>query len=116
MFYKQHFEFVVEKAFIYAEINGQYWKIPTGFEKASGLILETSAGRVLFSHYPIEPVERTFLPHIMALKKVFEQTKCVLNIHGHLRSKEIKDRRCINVSVEKISFRPVKLSELLKTA
>jgi calcineurin-like phosphoesterase family protein len=64
--YEKHFYFVVERGFIYAELEGKFWKIPTAFEKATGLILKTHVGRVLFSHYPIVAEEKFFF-HTLGL-------------------------------------------------
>jgi calcineurin-like phosphoesterase family protein len=95
-------------------MEGKFWKIPTGFEKATGLILETPIGRILFSHYPTVVEEKFFFPHIKVLNEIFHKTGCVLNIHGHTHSVDIKDFRCLNVSVEKTDFKPIRSSDVLK--
>ena len=75
--------------------------------------IEEIEGRcILFSHYPI--VSDGFDDvHWWFLSKVFEKEKCDINIHGHVHSMKLNDKRCINASVEAIGFAPVKLGDLL---
>ncbi len=112
--YGKLFYLPVERGFVYAELGGEFFKIPTGLDKATGLILETPKGRILFSHYPIAAEERFFFDHVRVLNEIFYKTECVLNVHGHTHSVDLDDPRCVNVSVEKTDFKPVRLSEILE--
>lgn len=55
---------------------------------------------ILFSHIPIHP---------------FELDRYRFNIHGHVHAKTLKDKRYINVSCEAVDYKPVALTELIKS-
>jgi calcineurin-like phosphoesterase family protein len=80
--------------------------------EAAYFIAEVEGKKILFSHYPIVSDGYDDV-HWRTLLKVFEKEQCDINIHGHVHSMKLGDARCINVSVEAIGFRPVKLGELL---
>ena len=73
--------------------------------------------RVMFTHFPIKSnsdYDNKYQPIVDVLYKIFELTNCDYNIHGHTHSKNIEDKRIINVSAEIIGLKPIKISKLLK--
>lgn len=87
---------------------------------ASGLIREIKGKKVMFSHYPlvsVDPYTRGKAKETRdAMAEVFKKESCDICIHGHLHSKDdfTDKRKEINVSIERIGFKPVKLRELVK--
>jgi calcineurin-like phosphoesterase family protein len=47
-------------------------------------------------------------------QKCLKKKKCDINIHGHVHSMKLGDKRCINASFEAIGFKPVRLGVLLQ--
>lgn len=76
------------------------------------LVAVVGGVRILFSHYSIvsDGYDDTMWRY---LSKVFDQEQCHINIHGHVHSMDVKNKFCINVSVEAIGYRPVRLGEIL---
>jgi calcineurin-like phosphoesterase family protein len=64
------------------------------------LATATFVGDFILSHIPIHP---------NCISKSY-----VSNVHGHLHSNIIKDKRYFNVSLEQIEFTPIEYSEILK--
>jgi calcineurin-like phosphoesterase family protein len=56
-------------------------------------------GNIIFSHIPIHPKELEY--------------RFTINIHGHVHTNTLDDKRYINVSAEVIDYKPKLLSELL---
>ncbi len=84
----------------------------------SAFTKDINGQRVLFSHYPvlsIDPyVKDQVKDTIKLLKQSFISEGCHLNIHGHLHSKDSRsDPREINVSLERIGFKPVKILSVM---
>lgn len=83
----------------------------------NGIICNVNNKRIMFSHYPV--VENDIhnnrdLSITKELYDLFVSNECDLNIHGHIHSKVINDYRLVNVCVEHINFKPIKLGELIK--
>lgn len=85
----------------------------------SGLMKEINGKKIFFSHYPLlsddSYLEGRPKAARDAMAEVFMEECCDLNIHGHLHSKDAFTDKSIeiNVSVERIGFRPVKLKSVL---
>lgn len=74
--------------------------------------------RILFSHFPIvdtDGYDARYAEQIAGLKWIFDYCECDYNIHGHTHENLMKDSRCINVSIENIRFKPIKLEEIIKS-
>jgi len=85
----------------------------------SGLIQDIKGKKVMFSHYPLV-TEDSFTKGKSketrdVLAEVFKKEKCDICVHGHLHSKDSSTNKSkeINVSIERIGFKPVKLKDLL---
>ena len=81
--------------------------------EAAYYISEVEGIKILFSHFPIVSDGYDDV-HWRLLSEIFEKKKCDINIHGHVHSMKLGDERCINVSVEAIGFKPIRISELIK--
>lgn len=57
------------------------------------------------SHYPI---------HEYCLFKASEDAYDVYNVHGHIHTMNINDKRYINICVEQTNYRPLHIDELLE--
>lgn len=85
----------------------------------SGLICEIRGKKLFFSHYPLvseDPYTRGKAKESRdVMAKIFKRERCDLSIHGHLHSKDdfTDKQREINVSIERIGFKPVRLQDLL---
>ncbi|HHD72457.1 MAG TPA: hypothetical protein ENL02_00835 [Epsilonproteobacteria bacterium] len=80
------------------------------------LITDIGGQRIMFSHFPVfddNPHDAKFEPVRLVLEEIFLMTGCALNVHGHIHSKSAKESFCINASIEKTDFKPVRLKELL---
>lgn len=55
--------------------------------------------RLILSHYPLHEFE-------------FQFRENSVNVHGHIHEKDIGDPRYINMSVERIGYKPVSLEEV----
>lgn len=93
--------------------NGFYEVIDFSEKGHAGyFIAEVEGIKILFSHYPIVTDGYDDV-HWRFLSEIFKKEKCDINIHGHIHSMVLGDDRCMNVSVEAVGFRPVKLGALL---
>jgi calcineurin-like phosphoesterase family protein len=87
----------------------------------SAFTQDINGQKVLFSHYPVLSSDPYFTGQITEtvglLKQCFINEGCNLNVHGHLHSKDSRSNpNEINVSLERIGFKPVKIMEvILKT-
>lgn len=90
--------------------------------EVSGLIREINGKKVFFSHYPLiseDPYTRGKSKDSRDfMAQIYKTENCDLCIHGHLHSndeyKSAEERlRERNVSLEKTSFKPVKLFDLI---
>jgi calcineurin-like phosphoesterase family protein len=85
----------------------------------SGFIKKIEGQKIMFSHYPVydnDEYDRKnpkLLPRIEALEYLFLKEKCDLNIHGHIHSNTSDFAYSKNASVEHISFKPMRIRELL---
>ena len=75
--------------------------------------------------YAVSPLDRVGSPGLVATRVRAIRTRSVpagcVNVHGHLhgthaRSKARQSRRHLNVNVELVGYRPVRLTELAATA
>lgn len=80
-------------------------------KKCACLVKEINGKRILFSHYPPfyeDPYDKSI--EVLNIKEllgyIYEISECEVNYHGHIHSKVCDDARCINVSIEHISFKP----------
>lgn len=81
------------------------------------ILFEYEGKNILCSHFPIvgtEGYDHKYKRQMDALLKIFEYCNCEYNIHGHVHSRNIEDKRLINVSVENINYKPIKLKDLIK--
>ncbi|KAJ4460658.1 hypothetical protein PAPYR_2876 [Paratrimastix pyriformis] len=86
----------------------------------AALICDVDGVRILFSHYALfdavpEQVahDNEIRPTIELLERLYRTFQCQVNIHGHIHDSLSSFPDAINVSVERIGFRPVRLGELL---
>ncbi|WP_051347254.1 metallophosphoesterase family protein [Thiomicrorhabdus chilensis] len=85
----------------------------------SGLIREVCGLKIMFSHYPLvsdNPYMRGKAKETRdSMAEVFKHEDCDLNIHGHVHTNDAKTDKSkeINVSVERIDFKPQKLCDLI---
>ena len=82
------------------------------------VIADVEGFRILFSHFPIvdtDGYDARYAEQIAGLKWIFDYCECDYNIHGHTHENLMKDSRCINVSIENIRFKPIKLEEIIKS-
>lgn len=86
---------------------------------ASGLIRELCGKKIMFSHYPLVTEDQYTKGKAAetkrAMTEVFKRENCDLNVHGHVHTKDAKTdkSREINVSVERIDFKPQRLCDLV---
>ena len=84
------------------------------------LIQNILGKQILFSHFPAKIIDEEvdhdrYENEKIELAKLYHTNKCEYNIHGHLHSKKMSDKRYINVSLEQlIDMQPIKIKELLK--
>ena len=71
--------------------------------------------RIMFSHFPVfnRKARDRFGAARHVLDETFKLAQCSLNIHGHLHSRDSGNSFCINVSCERLHFKPRKLWEIL---
>jgi calcineurin-like phosphoesterase family protein len=74
------------------------WYYEQGFTSVPEFWMDYKGYRILFSHRP-DSVSVTYPKH--------------LNVHGHVHSKTLEDRRLINLSAEAIDFRPIWITDIL---
>ncbi len=111
---------------IYAQQNPNRFFLVEGINGAmdidnpwlSAFTKNINGPKILFSHYPVISTD----PHakdqvkeaISLLKQSFILHACDLNVHGHLHSKDSRsDPIEINVSLERIGFKPVRMIEVI---
>lgn len=70
--------------------------------------------RFLFSHYPLVCHDGRYAEDIQNLNNIFSERNLEINVHGHTHSKEMSDKRCVNVSLEVTSIRLTTLQEVVK--
>lgn len=85
----------------------------------STLIRTINGKKIMFSHYPLITEDKYMkgkaLETKQAITDVFHREQCELNIHGHVHSndEDTDKEKEMNVSLERIEFKPVSLKELL---
>ena len=85
----------------------------------SGLVKDICGKRILFSHYPVfddntyDRANKRIRSRTVIFEEIFKKFNCDMNIHGHVHSKRTSFDKCVNVSVEKLDFTPVRISSLL---
>lgn len=80
------------------------------------ILIEVDGLRLLLSHFPIvdtDGYDIRYESQINGLKWIFDYCKCDYNLHGHTHENIMKNDKCINVSIENIRFKPMKLGEIL---
>jgi calcineurin-like phosphoesterase family protein len=112
----------------YQHNNPDRFVLIEGIEKqtnpqgVSGLMGEFGRKKVFFSHYPLvseDPYTRGKAKATRdAMAHIFEKEQCDLCIHGHLHSNDgfTNKKREINVSIERIGFKPVRLGDLINAS
>ncbi|WP_084205698.1 metallophosphoesterase family protein [Thiomicrorhabdus chilensis] len=116
---KQFAQDYPEKLYIVIGVDGS--DLHCKAEWASALIREFSGKIIMFSHYPLitddEYMRGKALDTKQAMEEVYRREQCNLNIHGHVHSKdEHTDKsREINVSVERIDFKPRRLCNVIQS-
>ena len=81
------------------------------------LIFSYGGLRFLVSHFQMtntSKYDQQFSEQIRLLKAIFNEAKCDYNLHGHTHSNMMDDKRCINLSVENIGFKPISLGEIVE--
>ncbi len=81
---------------------------------ATALIVDVNNIRIMFSHFPVGE-RRGDSKYNMArdiIDYAYFLTKCDVNIHGHIHSRDSIQDYCINVSTERLQFRPRKLRDI----
>lgn len=81
------------------------------------ILFEFDGLRFLVSHFPIvdtQGYDAKYSNQINGLKEIFEYCKCDYNLHGHTHENTMNDKRCINISFEKIGFKPITLNDIIK--
>ncbi|WP_051640847.1 metallophosphoesterase family protein [Thiomicrorhabdus sp. Milos-T2] len=109
-------EFPGKLEVVYGVKDCQPWLLDPQW--SSGLIREMCGFRIMFSHYPLvsdNPYMRGNAKETRdAMAEVFKREACEVNIHGHVHTNdEHTDKNEINVSIERIGFKPVKIIDLL---
>jgi len=109
--YYGYFDAVISGVYL-IENEGLY-KIETSDRLANAIIKTVGGKKIMFSHYPVYPTDEWDDKTTKELRKIFEGLKCDLNIHGHVHSNTLDNRRLFNASIENIDFRPVKIKDIL---
>ena len=85
----------------------------------SGLIREMCGFKIMFSHYPLVTNDgygkgKAFEAKL-AMAEVFQRENCTLNIHGHVHSNDshLDSSKEVNVSIERMGFKPIKIGTLV---
>ena len=107
-------------------IDGFYWnqgelmnKIEHPDPMFSGFIKTFGDKKYMFSHYEAHTTDewdlknKMIAPRIKVLKTIFEANKCDYNVHGHTHSLDGCTDYSINVSLEHINYKPIRLGDLL---
>ena len=87
-------------------------------EHSNFLIFSYDGLRFLVSHFQMtntSKYDQQFSEQIRLLKAIFNEAKCDYNLHGHTHSNMMDDKRCINLSVENIGFKPISLEEIIES-
>lgn len=81
------------------------------------IVVDLGIHRVMFSHFPVFERKKydsyRFAREI--LDDIYKTCDCSINIHGHTHSKDTQNKFCINVSGEKLDFKPIKISDILSS-
>jgi len=80
------------------------------------LIFDIGEFRFLTSHFPIvdtQGYDKKFETQINGLKEIFELTNCDYNLHGHTHHNQMDDPRTINLSIENIDYKPIKIKDII---
>lgn len=82
---------------------------------ANALIAKVDNYTIMFSHFPVHERRRNERYSLARdiIDYAYDMSECNLNIHGHLHSRDSVKDYCINVSIERINFKPLKLREIL---
>lgn len=82
---------------------------------ATGLIADVNNLRIMFSHFPVGERKRNdkYYKARNIIDYAYDLAQCEVNIHGHIHSRESVQDYCINVSTERLCFRPKKLRDIL---
>lgn len=82
---------------------------------ATALVIDVNNVRVMFSHFPVG--ERKKNDKYWAARDIIDYayhlTESEINIHGHIHSRNSKQRYCFNASTERLSFKPRRLRDIL---
>ncbi len=81
----------------------------------NAVVCDFEGERIMFSHFPVfnRKVRDRFGAARDMLDETFKLAQCSLNIHGHLHSRDSGNSFCVNVSCERLHFKPRKLGEIL---
>ncbi|STQ86643.1 hypothetical protein LS73_002930 [Helicobacter muridarum] len=82
---------------------------------ATGLIIDINNVRVMFSHFPVGERKRNdkYWAARDIIDYAYHLTESEINIHGHIHSRDSKQKYCFNASTERLLFRPKKLRDIL---
>lgn len=82
---------------------------------ATGLIIDVNNVRIMFSHFPVGERKKNdkYCKARDIIDYAFFLAKCEVNIHGHIHSRDSVQDYCINVSTERLCFRPKRLRDIL---
>lgn len=85
----------------------------------SGIIKEFWGNNYMFTHYSLfndddwDRQNKKIQPRIDKFEIYYDSFSCVKNVHGHLHSQHSTFEDSINVSLEHINFKPVRLKDLI---
>ncbi|RXJ98136.1 hypothetical protein CRV02_14005 [Arcobacter sp. CECT 8989] len=80
------------------------------------LVIDINDKRVMFSHFPVfdnNQYDLKFSNITKVLNRVFELTKCDVNIHGHTHSHGAKEDFCKSACLELNSFKVIDVNSFL---
>lgn len=92
----------------------------SSLKKFGYFVLSLENGQnILFSHYPmikLSEYDSKYDAQMNALAEIYNKMNCVLNVHGHVHSKQgdVEFENLFNASVENINFEPILLDNILE--
>jgi len=106
-----------EKLLVVMGVNNNQVFEPKGI---SALIHTINGKKIMFSHYPLVTEDKYMKGKALDTKnsmaEVFNNERCQLSIHGHVHSNDQHTDKTteINVSLERIGFKPIMLKTILE--
>lgn len=115
---------------VMVNFNDKEYSLNQTDELLSGIVKEIMGYQILFCHYPVysendyDRKNERIQPRVDKLYDIFDENGCDFNIHGHTHSKIVKGgdafvdgqiiSDCINVSMEQIDCKPMKIGEIIE--